>query len=170
MKTQYNVLFLCTGNSARSILAEALLNYLGRGKFRAFSAGSSPKRVVNPLALGLLREEGLPTEGLRPKSYKLFTNPGAPAIDIVITLCDHAAREACPIGSGAPIRVHWGIPDPAAVYGDDESQKQAFQEAYRRLYIRISKLVALPIEKLQKASLEEELRRIAEASQQEESS
>jgi len=132
----YNVLFLCTGNSARSILAEAILNHEGAGRFRAFSAGSHPKGGPHPAALKLLGELGYATEWYQSKSWDEFAAPGAPPLDVVITVCDNAAGEACPIWPGAPAKLHWSIPDPAAVEGD--GQAQAFEEAYRDLHARIS--------------------------------
>lgn len=141
MKT---VLFLCTGNSARSILAEAMLNdpRLGQGRFRAFSAGSHPRGAVHPLALELLREEGLSVEGLRSKSWDEFAAPGAPSIDVVITVCDAAAAEECPVWPGHPARMHWSVPDPAAASGSDAERRQAFRDAMRRLRARLEPFVA----------------------------
>jgi protein-tyrosine-phosphatase len=135
-----NVLFLCTGNSARSILAEAILNKEGAGRFRAFSAGSHPKGAVHPAALKLLAELGLPTDGYRSKSWDEFAAPGAPPLDLIVTVCDNAAGETCPIWPGKPARAHWGIPDPAAVEGP--AQRDAFLAAYRSLEGRIGELVA----------------------------
>ena len=135
-----SVLFLCTGNSARSILAEALLNRDGGGRFRAFSAGSFPKGAVHPAALELLRERGFPVAGLRSKSWDEFAGPGAPLLDLVVTVCDNAAGETCPVWPGQPARAHWGIADPAAVEGD--GQRAAFDEAYRLLEARIADLLA----------------------------
>lgn len=132
----YNVLFLCTGNSARSILAEAILNREGEGRARGYSAGSHPKGQVHPAALKLLGELGYATEGLRSKSWDEFAAPGAPRIDLIITVCDNAAGETCPIWPGHPAKLHWGIPDPAAVYGN--AQSAAFKEAYRVLHERIA--------------------------------
>lgn len=137
----FNVLFLCTGNSARSILAEAILNRLGEGRFRAYSAGSHPKPEVNPLALELLQEKGFPVEGLHSKSWDEFARPDAPLIDLVFTVCDDAAREACPVWPGMPITAHWGIEDPAGVEGSEEDKRQAFLQAYARLEQRISRFV-----------------------------
>ncbi|HEX3838142.1 MAG TPA: arsenate reductase ArsC [Steroidobacteraceae bacterium] len=134
----YTVLFLCTGNSARSILAESLLNQLGAGRFHPFSAGSYPKGEVNPLALGLLKRRGLPTEGLSSKSWDEFVAPGAPALDFVFTVCDNAAGETCPLWPGSPITAHWGIADPAAVAGTDAQRMQAFRAALHELEARIS--------------------------------
>lgn len=142
--TPRTVLFLCTGNSARSILAEALLNHMGAGRFRAFSAGSQPKGEPHPMALAVLRESGLPTEGLSSKSWSEFAAPGAPPIDLVITVCDNAAGESCPVWPGRPIAAHWGIEDPAAVEG--EGQRAAFERALQFLRNRISLLLALPDE------------------------
>ena len=141
----HNVLFLCTGNSARSILAEALLNHWGNGRFRAFSAGSFPKGTVHPLAIELLQWTKLPTEGLRSKSWDEFTGPGAPPIDFVITVCDNAAGEACPVWPGKPMTAHWGITDPAAVEGAAE-KGAAFRKAFAELESRIKLFVNIPIE------------------------
>lgn len=137
-----NVLFLCTGNSARSILAEALLNRDGGGRFRAFSAGSFPKGTVHPMALALLRDKGFPVAGLRSKSWDEFAGAGAPVLDLVVTVCDNAAGEVCPVWPGHPARAHWGIADPAAVEG--ERQRAAFEEAYRLLETRIADLLSRP--------------------------
>jgi arsenate reductase (thioredoxin) len=155
----YNALFLCTGNSARSILAESLLNHWGRGRFRGFSAGSFPKGRVHPMSLELLRSLNLPTEGLRSKSWDEFAAPGAPAMDFVFTVCDQAAGEVCPIWPGNPVTAHWGVPDPAAAEGTDEDRRRAFRDACRRLEARIKLLAALPVEKLDRLALE---RRAAE--------
>ncbi len=158
--TIYNALFLCTGNSARSILGEALLNHWGRGKFRAFSAGSFPKDEVNPLAIELLQSLHLPTEGLRSKSWSEFAAPDAPVMDFVITVCDQAASEVCPIWSGQPITAHWGIPDPAAVEGTVAQRRAAFSDACRRLDARIKLFVSLPFDKLDRLMLTREAERI----------
>lgn len=157
MPRPLNVLFLCTGNSARSILAEALLNDLGRGRFRAFSAGSQPKGEVNPYALGELRAAGLPTRGLGSKSWDEFAKPGAPPIDLILTVCDNAAREACPVWPGKPATAHWGLDDPAAIEGNETDKRAAFHEAARILRRRIEALVALPIETLDAATLKARL-------------
>ena len=143
-----SVLFLCTGNSARSILAEAYLNHAGRGRFSAHSAGSHPAGRVNPVALELLRETGLPTAGARSKSWDEFARPDAPKIDFVVTVCDSAAAEVCPVWPGHPVKAHWGVPDPAAVEGTDEQKRRAFKDALTTLSRRIDLFLALPAEKL----------------------
>lgn len=154
----YNVLFLCTGNSARSILAEALLNKKGAGRFRAFSAGSFPKGQVHPVSLELLRSLGFETEGLRSKSWDEFAGPYAPPIDFIFTVCDDAAGETCPIWPGHPMTAHWGIEDPARVEG--EGQREAFLTALRYLRRRIELFLALPLESIDRAALKSELRQI----------
>jgi protein-tyrosine-phosphatase len=150
----YNVLFLCTGNSARSILAEVLLNHLGNGQFKANSAGSFPKGAVHPLAIELLERLHLPTAGLRSKSWKEFARPGAQVMDFVFTVCDQAAGEVCPVWPGNPITAHWGVPDPAAVEGTEDERKRAFRVAYHQLETRIRLFIALPIEKLDRMVLQ----------------
>lgn len=150
-----NVLFLCTGNSARSILAEAYLNHAARGRYRAYSAGSHPNGRVNPFAIELLAKSGLPTSGARSKSWDEFAAPEAPKIDFVFTVCDSAAAEACPIWPGHPVSAHWGVPDPAAVGGSDEEKRRAFREAFTALSRRIDLFLALPAEKLLKKKLDE---------------
>ena len=140
----YNVLFLCTGNSARSILAEAILNALGHGTFHAYSAGSQPKGEIHPLALDQLRKAHLPTEGFRSKSWSEFAVPGAPAMDFVFTVCDNAANEVCPVWPGHPMTAHWGVPDPAAVQGTEDEKQKAFLTAYLQLQRRIELFLALP--------------------------
>lgn len=144
MKPAYNVLFLCTGNSARSIIAESLLNALGGGRFRAFSAGSHPKGEVHPLALEVLARGGYPTLEARSKSWGEFARPGAPAIDFVITVCDNAAAEACPIFPGRPVSAHWGMPDPAAIAGSAADQRDAFRETLREMRRRVQQFTSLP--------------------------
>jgi protein-tyrosine-phosphatase len=156
----YNVLFLCTGNSARSILAESLLNALGRGRFRAFSAGSFPKGHVHPLALELLKRMKLPSEGFRSKSWDEFAAAGAPPLDFIFTVCDNAAGEVCPIWPGKPMTAHWGIADPAAVEGTDADKAFAFRKALKELETRIKLLTALPIGSLDQMTLREKLRAI----------
>jgi len=156
----YNVLFLCTGNSARSILAESLLNTLGKGRFQAFSAGSFPKGQVHPLAIDLLKRTNLPSEGFRSKSWDEFAVPGAPPIDFIFTVCDNAAGEVCPIWPGKPMTAHWGIADPAAVGGADADKAFAFRKALKELETRIKLFVALPIESLDALTLREKLRSI----------
>jgi protein-tyrosine-phosphatase len=153
----YNVLFLCTGNSARSIFGEALLNHLGGGRFRGYSAGSHPRGEVHPLALEVLAEAGIPTEGLRSKSWDEFAGPDAPQMDFVFTVCDSAAGEACPIWPGHPMTAHWGIEDPAAVEGYDLRRKLAFQDAFRYMRNRVSAFVSLPIAGLDRVSLQTRL-------------
>jgi|SRR5438477_1803775 len=149
----YNVLFLCTGNSARSILAEVLIEHWGKGRFRGFSAGSFPRGSVHPLTLDLLERLRLPTADLRSKSWDEFARPGAPVMDFVFTVCDQAAGEVCPVWPGNPITAHWGVPDPAAVDGTDEQRGRAFRDAHRQLEARIKLFVALPIDKLGRMDL-----------------
>ncbi len=156
----WNVLFLCTGNSARSILGEALLNHHGGGRFRAYSAGSRPTGQVNPLTLKVLAEAGLPMDGLRSKSWDEFTVPGAPDIDFVFTVCDKAAAETCPIWPGRPATAHWGMADPAAVEGDEAARMAAFRTALHAMDQRIRLFLELPIERFSGKSLHEELHRI----------
>lgn len=150
----YNTLFLCTGNSARSILAEALLNHYGSGHYRAFSAGSHPTGKVNPFALELLRKNRLPTDGLRSKSWDEFTAPGAPAMDFVFTVCDQAAGEVCPFWPGQPMTAHWGVEDPAAVQGTDDDKHRAFLDAFRVLGARVRLLASLRPELLERSALQ----------------
>jgi arsenate reductase len=160
MTQPLNVLFLCTGNSARSIMAEALLNHLGAGRFRAFSAGSMPKGEVNPHALPLVRALGFKDEDFRSKPWDEFAAPGAPAFDFVITVCDNAAGEVCPVWPGQPITAHWGVPDPAAATGSEAEIAVAFRDAARQLRNRIELLVALPTARLDRMSLQNRLRDI----------
>ena len=143
MSTPRNVLFLCTGNSARSILAEALLNApaIGGGRFRGYSAGSQPRGTVHPLALATLRHEGLPTEGLRSKSWQEFADADAPRMDFIFTVCDNAAAETCPIWPGHPVTEHWGLPDPAAAEGSDEDKRRAFRDTFEELRRRLKEFV-----------------------------
>jgi arsenate reductase len=152
-----NVLFLCTGNSARSIMAEAILNREGRGKFRAFSAGSHPIGRVNPLALNLLRKLNHDISTLRSKSWDEFATPDAPALDFVFTVCDDAANEICPIWPGQPMSAHWGLPDPAKATGNDAERAFAFDDCFRMLNQRISIFVSLPLKNLSKLSLQHQL-------------
>ncbi len=163
MDRPFNVLFLCTGNSARSILAEALTNKLGEGRFQAFSAGSMPKGEVNPHALPLVRALGFRDEAFRSKPWDEFAVAGAPALDFVITVCDNAAGEVCPVWPGQPITAHWGIPDPAAATGTEAAIAVAFRDAARQLRNRIELLVALPVAKLDRLSLQDQVRKIASA-------
>jgi protein-tyrosine-phosphatase len=158
----FNVLFLCTGNSARSIMGEAILNSLGRTKFKAFSAGSHPTGRVNPLALALLEKNRLPTEGLRSKDWSEFSQPGAPFLHFVFTVCDQAAAEPCPVWPGQPMTAHWGIQDPAAVQGSDEDKRRAFLKAYTELHRRISLFINLPFHTLSKFSLKQKLDEIGD--------
>ena len=159
----YNVLFLCTGNSARSIMAEAILNRLGAGKFVAYSAGSHPKNEVNPHALKLLGRFNHKVDGFRPKSWDEFARPGAPQLDFVFTVCDNAAGEVCPIWPGQPMTAHWGVPDPAAVIDGSEAEiAAAFADAYGRLQNRISVFTSLPFEGLDRLSLQKRLDAIGE--------
>ncbi|HEY8275124.1 MAG TPA: arsenate reductase ArsC [Pseudolabrys sp.] len=156
----FNVLFLCTGNSARSILAEAILNKVGAGKFQAFSAGSQPKGQVHPEARTLLQSLGYDTRGFRSKSWNEFAKPGAPALDFVFTVCDNAAGEACPLWPGQPMTAHWGIPDPAAATGSAAEISLAFKDAYRMLSQRIGVFAALPLRSLDRMSLQAKLKDI----------
>jgi len=156
----FHVLFLCTGNSARSILAESLLNGRGRGRFVGFSAGSQPKGRVHPIALELLRDMKLPTAGVRSKNWDEFAAPAAPRLDAVITVCDNAAGETCPIWPGHPLTAHWGIADPAAVDGSVTEQQAAFRRAFGELDTRIAGLLSLPVGSLDRAALQERLRAI----------
>jgi arsenate reductase (thioredoxin) len=159
----YNVLFLCTGNSARSILAEAILNERGKGRFKAFSAGSHPKSAVHPVALALLERKRLPTEGLRSKAWDEFALPGAPALDFVFTVCDNAAGEVCPIWPGRPMTAHWGQADPAAIEGTELDKANAFREAFRMLERRIDLFVSLPIATLDRLALSNRVREIGKS-------
>ena len=161
----YNALFLCTGNSARSILAEAILNKIGAGKFVAYSAGSQPNGAVHPQAITLLDRLGFPTEGLRSKSWDEFAVPGAPPLDFVFTVCDNAAGEVCPIWPGQPMTAHWGVPDPAAATGSDSVVTTAFREAFLRLQRRIELFASLPVLSLDRLSLKtqiDEIGRVAD--------
>ena len=156
----FNVLFLCTGNSARSILAESLVNHWGRGKFVGYSAGSHPKGAVHPIALELLKQMKLPADGLRSKSWDEFAAPGAPRLDFVFTVCDNAAGEMCPLWPGQPMTAHWGIEDPAAVQGSDTEKWLAFRAAFRELEQRIKVFTSLPIRSLDGSKLQERLNAI----------
>ena len=153
----YNVLFLCTGNSARSVIGEAILNKVGSGKFRAYSAGSQPKGKVHPETIRLLNELGYDTSGFRSKSWAEFAEPGAPQFDFVFTVCDSAAAESCPIWPGQPMTAHWGVPDPAGVEGTELQKRQAFREAFRQLENRIKIFTALPMATLDRLSLKRKL-------------
>jgi protein-tyrosine-phosphatase len=157
------VLFLCTGNSARSIMAEAILRREGAGRVESFSAGSRPAGRVNPYAVELLRQNGLSTDGLRSKGWDEFARPDAPPLDVVITVCDDAAGEACPIWPGRPVTAHWGVPDPAAVSGSEAEVRVAFRRAFELLSTRIARFVQLPLATLDPASLQASLREIARA-------
>lgn len=156
----YNLLFLCTGNSARSIMAEVLLRRWGGDKFRSFSAGSHPKGAVHPYALDLLRSLRMPIDGLRSKSWSEFAQPGTPEMDFIITVCDQAAGEVCPIWPGQPMTAHWGVPDPAAVEGSEEAKRDAFRAALRQLDNRIKLFISLPFAALDRMALKHELDRI----------
>lgn len=151
------VLFLCTGNSARSLMAEALLNFYGMGRFRAHSAGSHPAGAVNPLTLDTLRIAKINTEGLRSKSWDEFSKPGAPKLDFVFTVCDNAAGEVCPVWPGQPITAHWGFPDPAAFEGSDTERRAFFQDIFRQIRTRIELFISLPIASLDRLSLQRKL-------------
>jgi arsenate reductase (thioredoxin) len=159
----YNVLFLCTGNSARSILAEAILNDRGKGRFKAFSAGSHPKGAVHPMVLALLERTGLPTDGLRSKAWDEFAQPDASPLDFVFTVCDNAAGEVCPIWPGQPMTAHWGQPDPAAVEGTDLEKANALRAAFRTLGRRIDLFLSLPLATLDRLALGNQVREIGKA-------
>jgi len=161
----YNVLFLCTGNSARSILGEAVLNHLAvnQGRFKAYSAGSHPKGAVNPYALETLRHNKFPVDGLRSKSWDEFAQPGAPVMDFVFTVCDQAAAEQCPYWPGQPMTAHWGLPDPVAVEGSDEQKRKAFRDTLMLLTRRIELFVSLPLDKLDKLAIQKKLKEIGGA-------
>lgn len=164
-KHHYNVLFLCTGNSARSIMAEGILNHKGRPTFSAYSAGSHPSGQVRPEAIQQLASVHMPVEGARSKSWEEFSQPGAPQLDFVITVCDNAANEVCPIWPGQPMTAHWGVPDPASVQGSPEEIARAFRDAFLRLDRRISLFLALPLASLDKLALKTELDNIGHTSQ-----
>jgi arsenate reductase len=161
-KTSYNVLFVCTGNSARSILAEALLNQAGHGRFKAYSAGSHPTGIVNPGALEALRAMGVPTSGARSKNWDEFAALGAPAMDFIFTVCDSAAGEVCPVWPRHPMTAHWGMPDPAAVHGSEEEMRLAFRDAAVALKRRIDLMLSLPLSTLDFMATKRELRDIGE--------
>ena len=156
----YNVLFVCTGNSARSILAEVLLNQMGKGKFKAYSAGSHPNGTVNPFALSTLRNLRLPTDGLRSKNWSEFATPVAPKLDFVFTVCDNAAGEVCPVWPGQPMTAHWGVPDPAAVEGTDVIKAKAFGDTLVILKRRIELMLSLPLHRLDKMAIQREIKDI----------
>jgi len=159
----YNVLFLCTGNSARSIMAEALLNHWGRGRYRAFSAGSHPKGRVHPFTIELLRRLKLPATGLRSKGWDEFARPGAPKLDFVFTVCDKAAGEVCPVWPGQPITAHWRFPDPAAFEGREAEQRALFADVFRQIENRIKIFCALPIERLSRLAIQHEVTRMGDS-------
>ena len=160
----YNVLFLCTGNSARSILAEAIMNRVGQGRFRAYSAGSQPKAEVHPYTLDLLRQMNFDTGFARSKDWDEFTLPGAPELDFVFTVCDNAANESCPVWPGQPMTAHWGVPDPAAAEGTEAEKRLAFAEAYRMLNARISIFTSLPLQSIDRLALQKRLDAIGRTS------
>jgi len=158
----YKVLFLCTGNSARSIMAEAILNAEGSGKFRAYSAGSHPTGTVNPHTLEVIHAAGYPTEGLRSKDWTEFSGPDAPALDFIFTVCDNAAGEVCPVWPGQPMTAHWGFPDPAAVNGSEADKRAAFVAIFRQIRTRLLALTELPIDDLDRLSLQGKLEQLAQ--------
>ncbi len=160
----YNVLFLCTGNSARSLMAEALLNYWGKGRFHAYSAGSYPKGQVHPLAIETIQRNKLPTDHLRSKSWNEFAKPGAPPLQFVFTVCDNAAAEVCPVWPGQPVTAHWGVADPAAAEGTEDEKRRAFNNAFRELDARIKLFTSLRIDMLDRLALERQLREIGKTS------
>lgn len=163
MKTRYNVLFLCTGNSARSIMAEAILNFKGRPNFTGYSAGSHPTGAVRPEALRQLQTAHIPTADLRSKSWEEFALPGAPKLDFVLTVCDNAAKEVCPVWPGQPLTAHWGVPDPAAVHGSQIEVQQAFRDAFFILDRRISLFLCLPLASLDNLAIKKEIDQIGKA-------
>lgn len=156
----YNVLFICTGNSARSIIAEGLLNAMGKGRFKAFSAGSHPKGAVHPLALQELQSLRIPTDGFRSKGWDEFAAPGAPELDFVFTVCDQAAGKVCPVWPGQPMTAHWGMPDPAAVEGSDDAKRQAFKSAAVTLKRRLELMMSIPMDKLDALAIHKEVKDI----------
>ncbi len=156
----YNVLFLCTGNSARSVLAEALLNELGKGRFKAFSAGSHPAGQINPYTLELLNKNGHPTDKLRSKNWDEFAAPGAPHMDFVITVCDNAAGEVCPVWPGQPMSAHWGYEDPAAFQGSNDAKRAKFLQVYHQIATRLRLLLNLPMERLDRMALQKKVREL----------
>jgi arsenate reductase len=160
MRKPYNILVLCTGNSARSIMAEALFNTMGAGRFRAYSAGSHPTGRVNPFAIELVREMGYPVENLRSKSWDEFAQPGAPRMDFVVTVCDNAAGEVCPLWPGQPMTAHWGFPDPAAAGGTDGEKRAGFALTLRQIRTRVQLFLSLPLETLDRMAIETKMRAI----------
>ena len=162
MQEHYNVLFLCTGNSARSILAEAILNFKGKPRFTAYSAGSHPSGAVRPEAISRLEAGRVPTRGLRSKSWDEFAQPGAPKLDFVFTVCDNAAKEVCPIWPGQPMTAHWGVPDPAAVKGTPQEVERAYREAFSILEWRIGLFLSLPLASIDKLALKKEVDKIGQ--------
>jgi arsenate reductase len=162
MKDHYNVLFLCTGNSARSIMAEAILNFKGKPRFTAYSAGTHPSGAVRPEALKRLAAAGIPTQDLRSKSWQEFAEPSAPTLDFVFTVCDNAAKEACPISPGQPMTAHWGVPDPAAVEGSAQEVEPAYRDAFSILERRIGLFLSLPLASIDKLALKKEVEKIGQ--------
>jgi arsenate reductase (thioredoxin) len=162
MEGRYNVLFLCTGNSARSIMAEAIMNYKGRGSFTAYSAGSQPSGAVRPEAIAQLENVRLPTDGLRSKSWDEFARPDAPKLDFVFTVCDNAAKETCPYWPGQPQTAHWGVPDPAAIQGTEEQIRRAYREAFMTLDRRISLFLCLPLASIDRLAIKKEIDKIGQ--------
>jgi arsenate reductase len=160
MQEHYNVLFLCTGNSARSIMAEAIMIYKGRPNFTAYSAGSHPSGAVRPEALAQLQSAHLPTDGLRSKSWEEFSKPVAPHLDFVFTVCDNAAKEACPIWPGQPLTAHWGVPDPAAITGTSDEVERAYRDAFMTLKRRINLFISLPLASIDKLAIKKEIGKI----------
>jgi arsenate reductase len=158
----YNVLFLCTGNSARSIMAEALITTMGHGRFKGYSAGSKPNGKVNPFAVEQVRKTGYPTDNLRSKSWDEFAAPDAPHMDFIITVCDNAAGEQCPYWPGHPTSAHWGFEDPAAVEGSDEEKRAAFEKIFKQIMARMNSFVSLPVHMLDKQAIQQEMKKIGD--------